>query len=131
LGSYLELDWSNGEPDLTRAVVARDDGGADEVVLQFQAQAEAERRARREADDARAALELRMREMEKALRIAEENNRQIAALNFAKSADENHTYTVKKRKGFKYELRFIFYGMAIALLLVALIALIATIFLQI
>ncbi|HEV2664222.1 MAG TPA: hypothetical protein VG324_04890 [Blastocatellia bacterium] len=131
LGSYLELDWSNGEPDQTRAVVARDGGGADEVVLQLQAQAEAERRARRQADDARAALELRMREMEKALRIAEENNRQIAALNLAKSAGEDHTYTIKKRKGFKYELRFIFYGMAIALLLVTLIGLIATIFLQI
>src|SRR5262245_2420459 len=130
LGSYLELDWSNGEPDQTRAVVARDGGGADEVVLQLQAQAEAERRARRQADDARAALELRMREMEKALRIAEENNRQIAALNLAKSAGEDHTYTIKKRKGFKYELRFIFYGMAIALLLVTLIGLIATIFLQ-
>ena len=59
------------------------------------------------------------------------NNRQIAALNLAKSAGEDHTYTIKKRKGFKYELKFIFYGMAIALLLVTLIGLIATILLQI
>jgi hypothetical protein len=131
LGSYLELDWSQGEPDLTRAVVARESAVADEVMSQFQAQLEAERRARREAEDARAALELKTWEMEKTLRIAEENNRQIAALNLAKSTDDDQTYTVKKRKGFKYELRFIVYGMAIALLLVALIGLIATVFLQI
>lgn len=134
LGSYLELDWSKDEPDLSRAVVVRQNAVADEAVAQFQAQfqaqVEAERRARREAEDVRAALELKMREMDKALRIAEENNRQIAALNLAKSADEDQTYTVKKRKGFKYELKFIGYGMAIALLVVALIGLIATVFLQ-
>jgi hypothetical protein len=71
-----------------------------------------------------------MREMEKALRIAEENNRQIAALNLAKSADEDQTYTVKKRKGSKYEFKFIGYGIAIALLLLVLIGLVATVFLQ-
>jgi hypothetical protein len=133
LGSYLELDWSQGEPDLTRAraVVVREGGGADDVAARLQEQVEAERRARQEAEAARAALELRTREMEKALRIAEENNRQIAALNLAKSADDAQTYTVKKRKGFKHELRFIVYGMAIALLVVALIVLIAAAFLQI
>src|SRR5215510_8115248 len=130
LGSYLELDWSKDEPDLSRAVVMRQNAGADEAAAQFHAQVEAERRARREAEDARAALEFKMREMEKALRIAEENNRQIAALNLAKSADEDQTYTVKKRKGSKHELKFIGYGMAIALLLVALIGLVATVFLQ-
>jgi hypothetical protein len=130
LGSYLELDWSKDEPDLSRAVVVRQNAGADEAAAQFHAQVEAERRARREAEESRTALEFKMREMEKALRIAEENNRQIAAINLAKSADEDQTYTVKKRKGFKYELRFIGYGMAIALLLVALIWLVATVFLQ-
>ena len=130
LGSYLELDWSKDEPDLSRAVVVRQNAVADEVAAQFQAQVEAERRARRESEDARATLELKMREMDKALRIAEENNRQIAALNLAKSADDDQTYTVKKRKGFRYELKFIGYGMAIALLVVALIVLIATVFLQ-
>ncbi|HEU0176486.1 MAG TPA: hypothetical protein VFV58_19645 [Blastocatellia bacterium] len=130
LSSYLELDWSKGQPDLTRAVVVRESGGTDEVISQFQAQVEAERRGRREAEDARAALDHKVREMERALRIAEENNRQIAALNLATSDDENQTYTVKKRKGFKYELKFIIYGMAIALLLVVLFALVATVFLQ-
>ena len=130
LGSYLELDWSKDEPDLSRAVVVRQNAVADEAMAQFQAQFEAERRARREAEDVRGALELKMREMDKALRIAEENNRQIAALNLAKSTDEDQTYTVKKRKGFRYELRFIGYGMAIAVLVVALIVLIATVFLQ-
>lgn len=131
LSSYLELDWSKGEPDLTQAIVARGGGGADEAVSQFQAQIEAERRARRESDDARAALELKTREMEKALRIAEENNRQIAALNLVKSTESDQTYTVKKPKGFKHELRFIVYGMAIMMLLITLVALIATVFLQI
>jgi hypothetical protein len=130
LGSYLELDWSKDEPDISRAVVVRQSGGADEAAAQFQSQVEAERRARREAEEARAALELKMREMEKSLRIAEENNRQIAALNLVKSTDDDLTYTVKKRKGFKYELRFISYGMAITLLLISLIGLIATVFLQ-
>jgi hypothetical protein len=129
LSSYLELDWSKGEPDLSRAVVVRQ-GGADEVVSQFHAQVEAERRARREAEEARAALEHRTREMERALRIAEENNRQIAALNLSSSVDDDQPYTVKKRKGFKYELKFIGYGIAIALLLVLLIAIVATVFLQ-
>src|SRR6266498_2315126 len=130
LGSYLELDWSKDEPDLSRAVVVRQNAEADEAAAQFRAQVEAERRARREAEEARAALEFKMREMDKALRIAEENNRQIAALNLAKSVDEDQTYTAKKRKGSKYELRFIGYGMAIALLLVTLIGLVATVFLQ-
>jgi hypothetical protein len=128
LSSYLELDWSKGEPALNRAVVSRD-GGPDEVVSQFHAQVEAERRARREAEDARLALEYKTRELERALHIAEENNRQIAALNLAPPADDQ-TYTVKKPKGFKHELRFISYGMAIALLLVAMLALLTTYFLQ-
>ncbi len=134
LGSYLELDWSKDEPDLSRAVVMRQNAMADEAAAQlqaqFQAQFDAERRARRESEDARASLELKMREMEKTLRIAEENNRQIAAFNLAKSVDDDQTYTVKKRKGRKNELKFIGYGMAIALLLVALIGLAATVFLQ-
>ena len=130
LGSYLELDWSKDEPDLSRAVVLRQNAAADEAAAQFQAQLQAERRARRESEDARAALELKVREMEKTLRIAEENNRQIAAFNLAKSVDDDQTYTVKKRKGRKHELKFIGYGMAIALLLVALIGLAATVFLQ-
>jgi hypothetical protein len=130
LSSYLELDWSKGEQDLGRAVVVRPGGGADEVVSQFHAQVEAERRARREAEDARAALEHKTREMERALRIAEENNRQIAALSMATSADEEQTYTVKKRKGIKYELKFFGYGLAVALLLVMLLGLVTTIFLQ-
>jgi hypothetical protein len=128
LGSYLELDWSKDQPDLTRAVVVRQNSVADEAAAQVQF--EAERRARREAEDARAALELKMREMDKALRIAEENNRQIAAINMAKSADDDQTYTVKKRKGAKHELKFIGYGIAIALLVVTVIGLIATVFLQ-
>jgi DNA repair exonuclease SbcCD ATPase subunit len=130
LGSYLELDWSKDEPDMSRAVVVRQSVGTDEIAAQFHAQIETERRARREAEGARSTLEIRMREMEKALRIAEENNRQIAALNLAKSADDDQTYTVKKRKGFKYEFKFIGYGMAIALLLVALTVLIAMVSLQ-
>jgi hypothetical protein len=130
LGSYLELDWSKDEPDLSRAVVVRQNGGTEEVAAQFHAQVEAERRARREAEDARSTLEFRMRDMEKALRIAEENNRQIAAFNLAKSADDDQTYTVKKRKGFKYEFKFFGYGMAVALLLVALTVLIAMVSLQ-
>jgi hypothetical protein len=128
LSSYLDLDWSKGEPDLSRAVAVRQ-GGADEVVSQFHAQVEAERRARRESEEARAALEQKTREMERALRIAEENNRQIAALNLS-SVDDDQAYTVKNRKGFKYELKFIGYGVAVTLLLVALIAIVAAIFLQ-
>jgi hypothetical protein len=129
LSSYLELDWSKGEPDMSRAVVVRQ-GGADEVVSQFHSQIESERRARREAEDSLAALEHKAREMEKALRIAEENNRQIAALSMASSIDDDQTYTVKKRKGINYELKFIGYGMAIALFLMLLIAIVATFFLQ-
>jgi hypothetical protein len=130
LGSYLELDWSKDEPDLSRAVAVRQNALADEAAAQFHAQVEAERRARREAEETRTTLEFKVREMEKALRIAEENNRQIAALNLAKSADEEQTYTVKKRKGSKYEFKFIGYGIAIALLLLVLIGLVATVFLQ-
>jgi hypothetical protein len=131
LSSYLELDWSKGEPDMALVAVTRDGGVPDEFVSRLQAQIEAERRARQIADDARAALELKMWEMERALRIAEENNRQIASLNLAKSADEDQTYIVKKRKGFKYELKFIAYGMAITLLLFTLCALIGTIYFQV
>lgn len=131
LSSYLELDWPKGEPDMALVGVARESGGPDEFVSRLQAQVEAERRARQEAEDARAALELKMREMERALRIAEENNRQIASLNLAQSADANQTYTVKKQKGFKRELRFIAHGTAIALLLVALCALIGAVYFQI
>ncbi|HEY6404446.1 MAG TPA: hypothetical protein VI479_23715, partial [Blastocatellia bacterium] len=130
LSSYLELDWSKGEPDLSRALVVRPNGGTDEVVSQFQAQIEAERRARREAEEARATLEHRTREMERALRIAEETNRQIAALNMTTSADSDQSHSIKKRKGFKHELKFIGYGMTIALLLVVLIAVITTFFLM-
>jgi colicin import membrane protein len=130
LSSYLELDWSKGEPDLSRAAVVRPNGGADEVVSQFQAQIEAERRARREAEGARATLEHKAREMERALRIAEENNRQIAALNMTTSADDDQSYSIKKRKGFKHELKFIGYGVTIALLFMVLIAIVATFFLM-
>jgi hypothetical protein len=130
LSSYLELDWSKGEPDLSRAVAVRPGGGADEVVSQFHAQIEAERKVRREAEEARASLEHKTRELERALRIAEENNRQIAALNLSSSVDDEQAYTLKKRKGFKYELKFISYGMGIALLLVLLIAIVATLFLR-
>jgi hypothetical protein len=130
LGSYLELDWSKEEPDLSRAVVVRQSGGTEEVAAQVHAQVEAERRARREAEEARSTLEFRIRDMEKSLRIAEENNRQIAAFNMAKSADDDQTYTVKKRKGYKYEFKFFGYGMAVALLLVALTMLIAMVSLK-
>jgi hypothetical protein len=131
LSSYLELDWSKGEPDMALVAVARESGGSNEFASRLQAQVEAERRARREAEEARAALEHKMLDMERALRIAEENNRQIASLNLAKSADDDQTYFVKKRKGFKYELKFIAYGMAIMLLLVTLCALIGAIYFQV
>jgi len=130
LSSYLELDWSKDQPDMSRAVVSREYGGTDEVVSQFHAQVDAERRARREAEGARAALEQKIWEMERSLRIAEENNRQIAALNLGPSVDDDQNYTVKKRKGFKYEFKLIGYGMAIALLLVILFALVTMFFLQ-
>jgi hypothetical protein len=130
LSSYLELNWAKDEPDMALVGVAQESGGPNELVSQLQAQVGAERRARQEAENARAALELKMREMERALHIAEENNRQIASLNLVKSADDDQTYTIKKRKGFKYELKFIVYGMTIALLLVALFALIGVGFLQ-
>jgi hypothetical protein len=130
LSSYLELDWSKGEPGPALAGIARGSGKPDEFVSQLQAQVEAERRARQDAEDARAAFEHKIWEMEKALRIAEENNRQIAALNMVKSADGDQTYTVKKQKGFKYEFKFIVYGMAISLLLVAFVSLIAAVFFQ-
>jgi hypothetical protein len=130
LSSYLELDWSKGEPDLSHAAVPRENGVADEVVSQFHAQIEAERKARREAQEARAALELRTRELERTLRIAEENNRQIAALNLTTSPDGDQTYTVKKRKGSKYELKFVGYGVVISLLIVTLLKLLAMFFLQ-
>ncbi|HEU0185134.1 MAG TPA: hypothetical protein VFS27_07450 [Blastocatellia bacterium] len=130
LSSYLELDWSKGEPDLSRALSVRPNAGTDEVVSQFQAQIEAERRSRREAEEARSTLEHKAREMERALRIAEENNRQIAALNMTASADGDQSYSIKKRKGFKHELKFIGYGMTIALLLMVLIAVVATFFLM-
>ncbi len=131
LSSYLELDWPKGDPDLALVGVARESGGPDEFVSRLQAQVEAERKARQEAEDARATLELKMWEMERALRIAEENNRQIASLNLAQSAMADQTYTLKKQKGFKRELRFLAHGMAIALLLVTLCALIGAIYFQI
>jgi hypothetical protein len=132
LSSYLELDWSRGEPDMALVAVARDSGGGgnDEFVSRLQAQIAAERRARQEAENARAALELKIWEMDRALRIAEENNRQIASLNLAKSTDDDQTYIVKKRKGYKYELKFIIYGMAITLLLITLFALIGALYFQ-
>jgi hypothetical protein len=49
----------------------------------------------------------------------------------ARAADADQTYTVKKQKGFKREPRFIAHGMAIALLLVTLCALIGAIYFQI
>jgi hypothetical protein len=125
LSSYLELDWSKGGPDPAPVGVARAIGRNEEVVSQLQAQIEVERKARQEAEEARAAFELKIWDMDRALRVAEENNRQIAALNLVKSADGDQTYTVKKQKGFRHEFKFIVYGMAISLLLVALIALIA------
>ena len=57
LSSYLELDWSRGEPEMALVAVARDSGVPDEFVSRVQAQVAAERRARQEADDARAAIE--------------------------------------------------------------------------
>ncbi len=160
LSSYLELDWSKSEPDMTQVSVVQDGIGAIESMSQLLAQVEAEQKARREAEDARAAIELEMWEMGRALRNAEEKNRQqeddlkkflqiqeakphpipeqvgfvkakFTSLNLLKSVDEDHTYSVEKQKGLRYEFKFIVYGMVISLLLVAAFWLITAAFLQV
>lgn len=130
LSSYLELDWPKDEADMALVGVARESAGPGEFVSQLQSQIEAERRARHEAENGRGALELKMREMERALRIAEENNRQIAAFNLAQSADSDQAYTLKKQKVFKREFKFIGYGVVVAMLLVALCTLVGAIYFQ-
>ncbi len=130
LGAYLQLDWSRSEPDMALIGAGRAEGASNGLLSQLQAQIDVERRARQEAEAARAALELKMWDMEKALRIAEENNRQIAALNLnmAQSVEGGNTYTLKKQKNFKQEFKFIVYGMAIMLMVVALFVIIGALF---
>ncbi|HKQ74976.1 MAG TPA: hypothetical protein VJ810_14875 [Blastocatellia bacterium] len=100
LSSYLELDWSKNEPDMSQAGAARDaqagvardaQAGAardahagaaqdgfvtNEYTSQLLAQVEVERNSRHEAEEARQAIELRIWEMERELSDAEERHRQ-------------------------------------------------------
>jgi hypothetical protein len=168
LSSYLELDWSKNEPDMTQASVAQDtqDSAArdgfetSEYTSQLLAQVEVERTARHEAEEARQAIELRIWEMERELSDAEERHRQqedelrellrrqeakqnalpewatvteskTSSHNMAKSGDEGNTYSLRKQKGFSYELKFIIYGIVITSLLIAAGWLITELFLRI
>jgi hypothetical protein len=176
LSSYLELDWSKNEPEMSQGSVARDiqdgavrdtqdsaalDGFAtNEYTSQLLSQVEVERNARHEAEEARQAIELRIWEMERELSDAEERHRQqedelrellrrqeakqsalpewatVTESKFsthtpAKSGDEGPTYSLRKQKGFSYELKFIVYGILITSLLIAAGWLITELFLRI
>ncbi len=156
LSSYLELDWSKSEPEIIPVGVALDNGVNDPALqfreqndhtIQLHEQVEVERRARHEAENALAAVELKMREMELALVDAEEkvrrqednlrkiieeeeakNNlmtewaptggRAFKSHNLAQSVNEDSTYSVKNQKSLSFKLRFVVYGMVLTLLLV-------------
>jgi len=149
LSSYLELDWSTkSESEAPQAVAAQDGFVTDEHTSELLAQVEIERKARQEAEEARASFEMRMWEMERELRNAEERRRQqedeirelhrkqemkqssppewkavgesrFTPAGMAKSAAQDHAYSLKKQKGVGYEFRFIVYGIVITALLVA------------
>jgi hypothetical protein len=149
LSSYLELDWSTkSESEAPQAVAAHDGFVTDEQTSELLAQVEIERKARQEAEEARANFEMRMWEMERELRNAEERRRQqedeirelvrkqemkqssppewkavgesrFTPAGMAKSAAQDHAYSLKKQKGVGYEFRFIVYGIVITALLVA------------
>ena len=149
LSSYLELDWSTkSESEAPQAVAAQDGFVTDEHTSELLAQVEIERKARQEAEEARASFEMRMWEMERELRNAEERRRQqedeirelhrkqemkqssppewkavgesrFTPAGMAKSASQDHAYSLKKQKGVGYEFRFIVYGIVITALLVA------------
>jgi len=160
LSSYLELDWSKSDPDITQASPARDGFVTNEHPTQLLSQVEDERKARQEAEEARSAIELRMWEMERELSDAEERHRQqeyelrellrrqeakqsaspewatVAESKFSsppppKSVGESPTYSLQRKKGFSYELKFIVYGIVITALLAAAGWLITELFLRI
>ncbi|MCI0390950.1 MAG: hypothetical protein MOB07_19570 [Acidobacteria bacterium] len=143
-----------------QASAARDGFVTNEYTSQLLAQVEVERNARHEAEEARQAIELRIWEMERELSDAEERHRQqedelrellrrqetkqsalpewatvaeskFSSHNLAKSGDEGHTYSLRKQKGFSYELKFIVYGIVITSLLIAAGWLITELFLRI
>jgi trichohyalin len=160
LSNYLELDWSTkGESEAPQAVAAHDGFVPDENTSELLAQVEIERKARQEAEEARANFEMRMWEMERELRNAEERRRQqedeirelhrkqemkqssppewkavgesrFTTAGMAKSAAQDHAYSLKKQKGVGYEFRFIVYGIVITALLVAAGWLITELFLR-
>ena len=134
------------EPEIAPANVARDGFVTNEHTSELLSQIEIERKARLEADEARSAIELRIWEMERELSDAEERHRQqeyelrellrrqeakqtampewanvaeskFSSPHLAKSVDETNTYSLKKQKGFGYELKFIVYGIVITALL--------------
>ena len=135
-------------PRETREIAAQDGLVTNEYTSQLLAQVEVERNSRHEAEEARQAIELRIWEMERELSDAEERHRQqeeelrellrrqeakqnalpewanvgeskFSSHNLAKSGDEGNTYSLRKQKGFSYELKFIVYGIVITSLLIA------------
>ena len=167
LSNYLELDWSKSEPEAApqqqqqqQPSVAIDGFVTNEHTSQLLAQVEIERKAKQEAEEARAAIELRIWEMERELSDAEERHRQqedelrellrrqeakqsampewaavpeskFSTLGMSKSAEDANTYSLKRQKGFSYELKFIIYGIVITSLLAAAGWLITELFLRI
>ena len=79
LSSYLELDWSKNEPEAPQVGAAPAGIETNEPASHLLAQIEAEQNARREAENAREAIELRLWEMEKALHSANAPTSQFLA----------------------------------------------------
>lgn len=158
LSSYLDMDWSKGEADgAMLGVIGSAVSVPSEAAAQMQSRLDAEQKARIEAEDAFAALELKMWDMEWALRNAEEKNRQqeeeVARLlqkkeaaprtdsadpiveernpegeDFFKSTDENLPYKLSKRDWMMFKIRFAAFGVGIGLLLIFVCMLIAAAF---
>jgi chromosome segregation ATPase len=160
LSSYLEMDWSKGEPDgaMLGLIGTASSVGSDAASL-LQSRLDSEQKARIEAEDAFAALELKLWDMEWALRNAEEKTRQqeeeVARLlqkkesaaqpdsdevvadegnsageDFFKSTDENLPYKLSKRDWMMFKIRFAAFGVGIGLLLIFICMLIAAAFMH-
>jgi hypothetical protein len=79
LALKLDLDWSKLSANLVNPDHAQPSGNPEEFARQLQAQVEAERGARLEAEQARADAEVKVFEAESRLRKAEEKHRQAEA----------------------------------------------------
>lgn len=145
LCAYLEDDWSKSEPDITQAGTAGNKVETDELVSSLQAQIEAEQQARREAEDARAAAEIKAMRMEETLRKTEEAHRQqeeefsawpeqialarrvVRSFSLLEPTGEEFPHAMEEvsldsaieQKVFRVKLKFIGYGVVITSLLFA------------